>query len=55
MEPSHRLSAQEFRRFGLVLPFGARNDHFNYPNQYLFSPEGKWLQDDLATPLDSWE
>jgi len=44
----------EFRRFGLVLPFGARNNHFNTTNKFLFSPQGKWLQDDLADPLESW-
>ncbi|KAH8089940.1 hypothetical protein BXZ70DRAFT_899118 [Cristinia sonorae] len=54
LEPSHRLASLEFRRFGLVLPFGARNDRFNTPNRYLFSPEGQWLQDDLADPLESW-
>ncbi|KAF9465943.1 hypothetical protein BDZ94DRAFT_1306669 [Collybia nuda] len=53
MEPSHRLAALEFRRFNLVLPYGARNDHFSYPNRSLFSPKGKWLQNDLATPLGS--
>lgn len=55
LEPSHRLAFLEFRRFGIVLPFGARNDHFNTPNRFLFSPEGTWLQNDLANPLHSWD
>ena len=55
LEPSHRLAFLEFRRFGIVLPFGARNDHFNTPNRFLFSPEGTWLQNDWANPFESWE
>ncbi|TFY58925.1 hypothetical protein EVG20_g7975 [Dentipellis fragilis] len=54
LQPSNRLAVHEFRRFGLVLPFGARNDLFNTPNRFLFSPSGKWLQDDIASPLESW-
>lgn len=54
LKPSHRLASLEFRRFGIVLPFGAANNHFNTPNKYLFSSSGRWLQDDLATPLESW-
>ncbi|KAI0067092.1 hypothetical protein BV25DRAFT_1868112 [Artomyces pyxidatus] len=55
LEPSHRLSLLEFRRFGLLLPFGARNDHFNHPNRFLFSPEGRWMQTDTSSPLGSWD
>jgi hypothetical protein len=55
LEPSHRLAFREFRNFGLVLPFGALNAHFNFPNRFLFSPSGKWLQTDHADPLGSWE
>ncbi|KAF9543453.1 hypothetical protein CPC08DRAFT_823704 [Agrocybe pediades] len=54
LNPSHRLACLEYRRFGIVLPFGAANNNFNTANKFLFSPEGKWLQDDLASPLDSW-
>ncbi|KAH8101977.1 hypothetical protein BXZ70DRAFT_987516 [Cristinia sonorae] len=53
--PSYRLASHEYRKFGLVLPFAARRDRFNTPNHSLFSPEGKWLQDDLADPLQSWD
>lgn len=55
LKPSHRVAFQEFRRFGIVLPFGAVNAHFNVPNLSLFSPEGKWLQTDYADPLEGWE
>ena len=55
LKPSHRLASLEFRRFGILLPFGAANNNFNTPNKFLFSPSGRWLQDDMATPLDSWK
>jgi len=55
LKPSHRVAFQEFRRFGIVLPFGAPNAHFNRPNLSLFSPDGKWLQTDYADPLEGWE
>lgn len=55
MEPSHRLALHEFRRFGLVLPFGAMNAQFNTPNRFLFSPDCRWLQNDHANPLEAWE
>jgi hypothetical protein len=55
LRPSHRVAVQEYRRFGIVLPFGAPNFHFNTPNVSLFSLEGRWLQDDFADPLDGWE
>jgi len=55
LKPSHRVAFQEYRRFGIVLPFGAMNAHFNSPNRSLFSPDGKWLQTDYADPLEGWE
>ena len=55
LNPSHRVAFQEYRRFGIVLPFGAVNAHFNTPNLSLFSPHGKWLQTDYADPLTGWE
>ena len=54
-KPSHRLAFQQFHRFGIVLPFGATNAHFNVPNSSLFSLDGKWLQTDFADPLSGWE
>ncbi|KAF9225919.1 hypothetical protein BS17DRAFT_777877 [Gyrodon lividus] len=55
LKPSHRLAFLEFRRSGVVLPFGAINAHFNVPNPSLFSPAGEWLQTDYADPLGSWD
>jgi hypothetical protein len=55
LKPSHRVAFQEYRRFGIVLPFGAINAHFNVPNPSLFSPTGRWLQTDYADPLEGWE
>lgn len=55
LKPAHRVAFQEYRRFGIVLPFGAMNAHFNCPNLSLFSPDGKWLQTDYADPLEGWE
>jgi hypothetical protein len=55
LKPSHRVAFQEYRRFGIVLPFGAMNAHFNVPNRSLFSPTGEWLQTDYADPLEGWE
>ncbi|EPQ57737.1 hypothetical protein GLOTRDRAFT_35487 [Gloeophyllum trabeum ATCC 11539] len=54
-EPAHRVALQEYRLFGLVLPFGALNAHFNWPNRSLFSPDCCWLQNDHVTPLESWD
>ncbi|EDR07431.1 uncharacterized protein LACBIDRAFT_298608 [Laccaria bicolor S238N-H82] len=55
LKPPHRVAFHEFRRFGIVLPFGALNAHFNVPNLSLFSFEGRWLQTDYADPLEGWD
>ena len=55
LKPAHRVAFQEYRRFGIILPFGAMNAHFNVPNQSLFSPAGEWLQTDYADPLEGWK
>jgi hypothetical protein len=55
LRPSHRLSFKKYRQFGIVLPFGASNAHFNAPNCSLFSFRGGWLQTDFADPLSGWE
>ncbi|KAH0826539.1 hypothetical protein J3R83DRAFT_4892 [Lanmaoa asiatica] len=54
LKPSHRLAFLEYRRFGIILPFGALNAHCNVPNPSLFS-DGMWLQTDFADPLESWD
>jgi len=55
LRPSHRVAFQEYRRFGIVFPFGAVNAHFNTPNVSLFSLDGTWLQTDYADPLEGWD
>jgi hypothetical protein len=56
LEPVYRLSVLEYRRSGLVYPFGAAKHHFNTPNRTIFMPvTGQWLQSDHADPVESWE
>ena len=55
LRPSHRVTFLKFRQFGLVLPCGAPNAHFNVPNLSLFSLKGEWLETDHADPLEGWE
>ncbi|KDR68208.1 hypothetical protein GALMADRAFT_1354647 [Galerina marginata CBS 339.88] len=55
LKPSHRVAFQEYRRFGIILPFGAVNAHFNSPNLSLFTREGRWSQTDYADPLEGWD
>jgi len=55
LKTSHRVAFQNYRRFGIVLPFGAMNAHFNVPNRSLFSPTGSWLLTDYADPLHGLE
>ncbi|CCL98318.1 uncharacterized protein FIBRA_00312 [Fibroporia radiculosa] len=54
LESSHRLAYHEFRKYGLLLPFGAANAHFDHPNRLLFSLDGKWMQPDRVNPLNGW-
>lgn len=47
---------QEYRRTGIVLPFGADTSKFTEPNPSLFrAGDGKWCQMDYATPLLGWD
>ena len=55
LKPSHRVAFQQYRHHGIVLPFGATNAHFNFPNTSLFSLSGKWLLTDFADPLEGWQ
>lgn len=55
LNSSHRLALLKYFRRGLLLPFGAHDECFETPNRFLFSPDGKWLQADFATPTDGWE
>ncbi|RXW19088.1 hypothetical protein EST38_g6766 [Candolleomyces aberdarensis] len=55
LKPSHRVAFYQYRQYGIVLPFGAANAHFNNANSSLFSLDGKWLQTDYADPLEGWD
>ncbi|RXW23560.1 hypothetical protein EST38_g2287 [Candolleomyces aberdarensis] len=52
LRPSHRVAFQEYRRTGMLLPFGADHSPYTIANSSLFEEEsGKWFQDDRADPL----
>ena len=51
---SHRASVFEWSNFGLVLPFGAPNEHFNWANKWLFL-DGRLQVNDSASPLRGWK
>ena len=54
MKTPHRAALQQFRLIGNVLPHG--NDRsLVEPNKFLYSLNGRWLQDDMAAPLDEWK
>jgi hypothetical protein len=54
LKPSHRIAFQEFRRSGIVLPFGVASAHFNFPSASLSLSDGKRLQMDYGNPLAGW-
>lgn len=54
LKPAHRLAMRDYRSFGLVLPFGAANPHFNSPNRTLFSKTGRWVQSDMVSAIEGW-
>ena len=55
LRPSHRVAFQQWRKFGLVLPFGASNAHMNIPNKWLFGPNGQLFICDGTSPCEGWE
>ncbi|KAJ2935901.1 hypothetical protein H1R20_g1193, partial [Candolleomyces eurysporus] len=55
LRPSHRVAFEEYRRSGIVRPFGVQNPHFTKPNLSLFTLEAKWWQSDSASPLNGWD
>jgi hypothetical protein len=55
LKPGHRLAINSHRKNGILLPFGAVKSPFDTPNITLFTQEGEWLQEDLASPLAGWE
>ena len=54
LKPYHRVSVNEFRSHGLLLPLGAVNAHFNITNGFLLHPESGWVLPDSANPLCGW-
>ncbi|KAJ2915810.1 hypothetical protein MD484_g4599, partial [Candolleomyces efflorescens] len=56
LKPSHRVAFQEYRRTGMLLPFGADHSPYTVANSSLFEERsGKWFQDDRADPLHGWD
>lgn len=45
----------EWRRFGLVHPFGAYNAHLHSPNPWMFTREGRLSLNDYTLPLEGWK
>lgn len=54
LQPSNRLAMSEWRRSGIILPFGAPNAHLNTPNRWLIGSGGRFFMDDSANPLNGW-
>ena len=55
MEPHHRLCVLDWRRRGVVLPYGATHDNMTFPNRWLFTETGILCFRDSASPLSGWE
>ncbi|ESK84859.1 hypothetical protein Moror_14953 [Moniliophthora roreri MCA 2997] len=55
LKPSHRVAMEQWRRFGLLLPFSAANADFNIANPSLITPGGQLWMNDCASPLEGWE
>lgn len=56
LRPSHRVAFQEYRRTGVIMPFGANIEHFTEPNPSLFrSSDKRWGGIDTADPLHGWD
>ncbi|PPQ96104.1 LOW QUALITY PROTEIN: hypothetical protein CVT26_004738 [Gymnopilus dilepis] len=53
LEPSHRQAFRKSQTHGYTNPFGGPVV-VGEANRSLFSPQGEWLQDDLASPIDEW-
>ncbi|KAI5083583.1 hypothetical protein GOP47_0003326 [Adiantum capillus-veneris] len=55
LRPSHQVAWKEFRKRGLLLPFGAYNASHSVPNKFLFHPSSGWLPHADANPLSGWD
>ncbi|EEB93239.1 hypothetical protein MPER_08134, partial [Moniliophthora perniciosa FA553] len=46
LKPSHRVAMEQWKRFGLLLPFSTANANFNLANPSLITPGGQlWMND----------
>jgi len=55
LKPQHRIPVEEWRAFGLVMPFGAANSHLALANPTLISPHGNLMVHAEANPLTGWK
>jgi hypothetical protein len=55
LEPSHRVAYKEWWNFGVLLPFGATQAHFNIPNRFMYTSDKKLALDDADSPLNGWK
>ncbi|THV03786.1 hypothetical protein K435DRAFT_962274 [Dendrothele bispora CBS 962.96] len=55
LEGSHRVAYQEWRKFGIVNPFGGFSAHLNRPNSWLFGPDHRLYLNDSASPFQGWD
>ncbi|KAK7937625.1 uncharacterized protein PG986_014493 [Apiospora aurea] len=52
--PPHRIAIYQFRKYGLLLPFGSSRLAFQEPNPTFFQTAGTWPMKDNADPLHGW-
>lgn len=56
LKPHHRVSWNYYRQYGLFLPFGTFNAHFNLPNKFIYDPfTDDWIVPDCIDPTDGWD
>ncbi|KAH7111343.1 hypothetical protein B0J11DRAFT_412301, partial [Dendryphion nanum] len=54
MSPGRRAGAIDFRKHGILLPFGASRKDFTTPNPTFFDGQNSWPMMDDADPLNGW-
>ncbi|KAK7987452.1 hypothetical protein PG989_007767 [Apiospora arundinis] len=52
--PPHRIAINQFRKDGLLLPFGSPRQAFQNPNPTFFQNADTWPMKDNADPLHGW-
>jgi hypothetical protein len=55
LKPGERVCCDNFRRYGLLLPFGALNAHLNVANRLIMDPDFGWTMTDSSDPLSGWD